>query len=53
VLDLVRARATEIDDRIAELRRLWAELDALTLRAQTFDVADCDPSRVCHLIGPA
>jgi MerR family transcriptional regulator, copper efflux regulator len=52
VLDLLTARAAEIDRRIAELNRMRAELDQLAARARRLDPADCDPRRVCHLIGP-
>ncbi|MEW6473993.1 MAG: heavy metal-responsive transcriptional regulator [Actinomycetota bacterium] len=51
VLDLLRARSAELDRRIAELRRLRDELGHLVERAGGLDPADCDPSRVCHLIG--
>jgi DNA-binding transcriptional MerR regulator len=52
VLDLITARAADLDRRISELRRLRAELGRLEDRAQHLDPADCDPQRVCHLIGP-
>ena len=51
VLDLLRRRADELDRRIAELRSLRSELRRLVDRAEGLDPADCDPSRVCHLIG--
>jgi MerR family copper efflux transcriptional regulator len=51
VLDLLRARADEIDRRIAELRTLHGELQRLVARAERLDPADCAPGRVCHLIG--
>jgi MerR family copper efflux transcriptional regulator len=53
VLDLLRARAAELDRRIAELRDLRRELNRLVSRAEGLDPADCDPGRICHLVGPA
>jgi MerR family copper efflux transcriptional regulator len=53
VLGLLRQRADELDRRIAELRTLRGELRRLVDRADGLDPADCDPARVCHLIGPA
>lgn len=53
VLELLRVRATEIDRTIAELRALQLELTRLVERARDLDPADCDPDRVCHLIGHA
>jgi DNA-binding transcriptional MerR regulator len=51
VLELLRHRSTEIDHAIRDLRALKGELDRLVDRAQELDPTDCDPSRVCHLIG--
>lgn len=51
VLDLLRARASDIDRTIRELQALQAELRRLVDRAETLDAAACDPRRVCHLIG--
>lgn len=51
VLDLLRSRTAEIDRTIRELRGLKAELGRLVARAERLDPADCDASRVCHLIG--
>ncbi|MGH8975046.1 MAG: heavy metal-responsive transcriptional regulator [Acidimicrobiia bacterium] len=53
VLDLLRARSADFDRRIAELRTLRGELHRLVERAGDLDPADCDPGRICHLIGPA
>ena len=53
VLDLLRQRANELDRRITELRTLRGELRRLADRADGLDPADCDPARVCHLIGSA
>lgn len=53
VLDLLRSRAAELDRRIAELRTLRGELNRLVTRAEALDPADCDPGRICHLVGPS
>ena len=53
VLDLLRTRSAEIDRRITELRTLQGELKRLVARAERLDPADCDPARICHLVGPA
>ncbi|MGH9138403.1 MAG: heavy metal-responsive transcriptional regulator [Acidimicrobiales bacterium] len=52
VLGLLRARAEDIRRTIRQLRALQSELDRLVERAEDLDPADCDPQRVCHLIGP-
>ena len=52
VLDLLRTRSAELDRRIAELRNLQGELKRLVTRAEQLDAADCDPARICHLLGP-
>lgn len=51
VLDLLRGRASEIDRTIRELRTLKGELTRLVQRARDLDPADCEPRRVCHLVG--
>lgn len=51
VLDLLRARAREIDRTIRELRDLQRDMRVLVDRAARLDPTDCDPRRVCHLIG--
>jgi MerR family copper efflux transcriptional regulator len=53
VLDLITARAADLDRRIRELQHLRTELGRLVDRAHHLDPADCDPQRVCHLIGPS
>lgn len=53
VLDLLRARSAELDRRIAEMHSLRGELHRLVQRAEGLDPADCDPRRICHLIGHA
>ncbi|MGH9251550.1 MAG: heavy metal-responsive transcriptional regulator [Acidimicrobiales bacterium] len=50
VLDLITARAADLDRRIRGLQRLRSELGRLADRARRLDPADCDPRRVCHLI---
>lgn len=51
VLELLRSRAAEVDESIRQLRELQADLERLVERAVTLDPADCDPDRICHLIG--
>lgn len=50
VLDLVQRRSSKIDQTIRDLKALKADLGQLLERSQHLDPADCDPSRVCHLI---
>jgi MerR family copper efflux transcriptional regulator len=50
VLDLITARASDLDRRISELQRLRTELGRLVARAKHLDPSDCDPRRVCHVI---
>lgn len=52
VLELLRARAEALERTIAQLKTLRHELDRLVERAAHLDPEDCDPRRVCHLIGP-
>jgi MerR family copper efflux transcriptional regulator len=52
VLELLTARAADLDRRIADLRQLRGELQRLVKRGRHLDPAGCDPHRVCHLIGP-
>lgn len=52
VLELLRRRSREIGSTIAELRSLQRELVALVECAGDLDPAECEPQRVCHLIGP-
>lgn len=51
VLDLIEARAADVDRRITELEALRTELRRLARRAKRLDSAECEPGRVCHLIG--
>jgi len=50
VLDLLRRRSREIDERIAELQQARSVIDALVSRARKLRPEDCSPSSVCHLI---
>jgi DNA-binding transcriptional MerR regulator len=50
VLDLLNARAADLDQRIADLQRLRAEIARLADRARHLDPARCDARRICHLI---
>jgi DNA-binding transcriptional MerR regulator len=52
VLDLLQTRTADIDRTIRQLRALRAELRRLVERSADLDPADCEPGRVCHLIGP-
>lgn len=51
VLKLLVQRSEEIDQKIRELRALKVDLAQIVERASSLDPADCNPSRVCHLIG--
>jgi DNA-binding transcriptional MerR regulator len=50
VLDLLRRRSREIDERIVELQHARSVLDGLVSRARRLRPEDCSPSSVCHLI---
>jgi MerR family copper efflux transcriptional regulator len=50
VLDLLRRRSREIDERIVELQQARSVLDGLVTRARKLRPEDCFPSGVCHLI---
>lgn len=52
VVELVRRRSAEIDQTIRDLRAVKQDLNRLVKRVQALAPVDCDPSRVCHLIGP-
>jgi DNA-binding transcriptional MerR regulator len=52
VLQLLTARSSALDRRISELRELRGELHRLVERGRHLDPADCDPRRICHLLGP-
>lgn len=50
VLDLIRTRAAELDERIAELERMRDDLHRLQRRARNLSPEDCPDDRICHLI---
>jgi MerR family transcriptional regulator, copper efflux regulator len=50
VVELVERRASEIEGRIADMRRMSGELRRLAERAQGLDPADCESGGVCHVI---
>jgi len=50
VSGLIRSKRHEFDSRIAELEQLRTELSALERRARRLDPADCEVSKVCHII---
>jgi DNA-binding transcriptional MerR regulator len=52
VVALIDHRSAELSRRIAELERMKAELSRLARRARSLDPRDCNPSQVCHIIGP-
>jgi DNA-binding transcriptional MerR regulator len=51
VLELLRTRTRELDRTIRDLRSLRRVLRFLVDRAARLDPEDCDPRRVCHLLG--
>ena len=50
VLEVLAARAGQIEERIAQLHALREEINRLARRAARLDPADCDPREVCHLM---
>lgn len=50
VLELLRRRSREIEERIAELQQARSVLNTLVSRARKLRPEDCSPSSVCHLI---
>lgn len=50
VVDLIRRRATEIDQQIAQLESMRTELRRLVGRARTLRPENCAPLDVCHVI---
>ena len=50
VTGLLDAHAADLDQRIAELISLRADITHLRDRARTLDPAACDPATVCHII---
>jgi DNA-binding transcriptional MerR regulator len=51
VLDLLVQRSDQIDQKFRELRALKVDLAKIVDRAAHLNPADCDPDRICHLIG--
>ncbi len=52
VSDLLDAKLQEVDQRMAELAVLRADLTALIDRSHTLDPADCPPSDICQILQP-
>jgi len=50
VIGLLDAHAAELDQRIAELTSLRADITHLRGRASTLDPSICDPAGICHII---
>ncbi|MGH2380990.1 MAG: MerR family DNA-binding protein [Candidatus Limnocylindria bacterium] len=50
VHELIRQRATQVDEQIAQLENLRAELRRLERRARALRPEDCAPFDVCHVI---
>lgn len=50
VIALLQAHAADLDQRIAELTALRADIAHLRERAATLDPSGCDPDRVCDII---
>ena len=50
VVDVIRRRASQIDDQIAQLEGMRTELRRLERRARTLDPENCAPLDVCHVI---
>jgi MerR family copper efflux transcriptional regulator len=50
VRELIRRRATQIDQEIAQLETMRTELRRLERRARTLRPEDCAPLDVCHVI---
>jgi DNA-binding transcriptional MerR regulator len=53
VLELLTERTAQIDRTIRQLKRLRSELRQLVARSRELNPDDCDPARICHLIGTA
>ena len=50
VVDLIRRRATAIDEQMDALKRTRRELRRLSRRARDLRAEDCAPTSVCHVI---
>ena len=49
-VEVIRRRASEIDDEIAQLERMRSELRRLERRARRLRLEDCPPAGICHVI---
>src|SRR5437870_10818842 len=52
VLELIEGRASDLDQRIAELRSLRDDLRRLSQRGRRLSPAACSPDPVCHTLNP-
>lgn len=52
VTGLLDAKLQEVDERMAELTVLRADLTALVDRSHTLDPTDCPPGDICHILQP-
>ena len=52
VLELIDARAADLDRRIAELRALLDDLRRLAARGRALSPEACSPDLVCHILNP-
>ncbi|MGH8982716.1 MAG: heavy metal-responsive transcriptional regulator [Acidimicrobiia bacterium] len=50
VVELIRRRATYVDQQIAQLEAMRTELRRLQRRARTLRPEDCAPAEICHVI---
>jgi len=50
VVELIRRRATYVDQQIAQLEAMRTELRRLQRRARTLRPEDCAPADICHVI---
>ena len=52
VLELIEGRASDLDQRIAELRSLRDDLRHLSERGRRLSPEACSPDLVCHILNP-
>ena len=52
VLELIEGRASDLDQRIAELRSLRDDLRRLSERGRRLSPEACSPDLVCHILNP-
>jgi MerR family mercuric resistance operon transcriptional regulator len=52
VSELLDSRLHEVDQRMAELAVLRADLATLVDRSHTLDPGDCPPRQICHILQP-